>query len=116
MLLARFSSSLPMFLKSETYGNETKAAVFPVMLLCTMYQLMYYPVYQCMDAGGIWYLVPPGKVFAQGGICRSHVIIFVFYRLLHAGVIVTAKAKASFVAEEYCSIPLIKSLNGEHQQ
>ena len=40
--------------------------------------------------------VPPGKVFAQGGICRSHVIIFVFYRLLRAGVKVTAKAKASF--------------------
>ena len=40
--------------------------------------------------------MPPGKVFAQGGICCSHVIIFVFYRLLHARVIVTAKAKASF--------------------
>ena len=84
-----------MFLKSETYGNKTKAAVFPMMLLC-MYQLMYYPVYQHVDAGGTWYLVPPGKVFAQGGICCSHVIIFVFYRLLHARVIVTAKAKASF--------------------
>ena len=41
LLLAQFSSSLPMFLKSETYGtdgvisqwnNETKAAVFPMML------------------------------------------------------------------------------------
>ena len=31
------------------------------------------------------YLVPPGKVFARGGLCRSHVIIFVFYRLLLCG-------------------------------
>ena len=66
---------------------------------------MYEPVYQCVDAGtryqvGTWHLVPPGKVFAKGGICRSHVIIFVFYHLLHAGVIVTAKAKAS-IAQLY---------------
>jgi len=40
------SLPLPYVFKSETYGNETtKAAVFPMMLLC-MYQLMYYPVYQ----------------------------------------------------------------------
>jgi len=45
-----------MFLKSETYGNKTKAAVFSMMLLC-MYQLMYYPVYQHVDAGGTWYLL-----------------------------------------------------------
>ena len=51
------------------------------LLLC-MYQLMYYPLYQHVDAGGTWYLVPLGKVFAQGGICCSHVIIFVFYCLL----------------------------------
>ena len=44
----------PYVLKSETYGNETKAAVFPMMLLW-MYQVMYYPVYQGVDAGGTWY-------------------------------------------------------------
>ena len=62
------------------------------MLLC-MYQMMYYPVYQCVNPGGTCYQVPPGKVFARGGVCFSHVIIFIFYRQLHAGVIVAAKAK-----------------------
>jgi hypothetical protein len=42
----------PYVLKSETYGNETKAAVFPMMLLC-MYQVMYYPVYQGVDGGRV---------------------------------------------------------------
>ena len=41
----------PYVFKSETYGNETKAAVFPMMLLC-MYQLMYNPLYQQVDGAG----------------------------------------------------------------
>ena len=68
-------------------------------ILC-MYQLMYYQYISVWMQVPTWYLVPPGKVFAKGGICRSHVIIFVFYRPLHAGVIVTAKAKAS-IAQLY---------------